>query len=54
MGLEIEAFCRVDRSHRLQRQALPADIAGAAEAVKGQSELDAVVAYLQMLGTAVK
>nr|WP_295075668.1 cytochrome-c oxidase, cbb3-type subunit II [uncultured Roseateles sp.] len=31
-----------------------ADIAGAAEAVKGSSELDAVIAYLQVLGTTVK
>ena len=31
-----------------------ADIAGAAEEVKGKSELDALVAYLQVLGTAVK
>lgn len=31
-----------------------ADIAGAAEAVKGKTELDAVVAYLQSLGTHVK
>jgi cytochrome c oxidase cbb3-type subunit 2 len=31
-----------------------AEVAGAAEAVKGRSELDAVVAYLQVLGTAVK
>ncbi|MDN3922041.1 cytochrome-c oxidase, cbb3-type subunit II [Roseateles violae] len=31
-----------------------ADIAGAAEGVKGRSELDAVIAYLQVLGTAVK
>ncbi|UZD53870.1 cytochrome-c oxidase, cbb3-type subunit II [Caldimonas aquatica] len=30
------------------------DIAGAAEAVKGKTELDAVVAYLQSLGTHVK
>jgi cytochrome c oxidase cbb3-type subunit II len=30
------------------------DIAGAAEAVKGKSELDALVAYLQVLGTALK
>ncbi|MNE85192.1 Cytochrome C oxidase, mono-heme subunit/FixO [compost metagenome] len=30
------------------------DIAGAAEAVKGKSEMDAMVAYLQVLGTAVK
>ena len=31
-----------------------ADIAGAAEGVKGKTELDAVVAYLQVLGTMVK
>lgn len=31
-----------------------AEIAGAAEAVKGRSELDAVIAYLQSLGTALK
>jgi len=31
-----------------------AEIAGAAEAVRGKTELDALVAYLQVLGTAVK
>src|SRR5215212_8140316 len=31
-----------------------ADIAGSAEAVKGKTEMDAVVAYLQSLGTKVK
>ena len=31
-----------------------AEIAGAAEAVKGRTELEAVIAYLQVLGTAVK
>ncbi|WP_437880534.1 cytochrome-c oxidase, cbb3-type subunit II [Pseudomonas sp. LRF_L74] len=31
-----------------------ADIAGAAEAVKGKSEMDALVAYLQGLGTSIK
>ncbi|WP_322981208.1 cytochrome-c oxidase, cbb3-type subunit II [Pseudomonas sp. C11] len=31
-----------------------ADIAGASDAVKGKSEMDALVAYLQVLGTAVK
>lgn len=30
------------------------DIAGASAAVKGKTELDAVIAYLQVLGTAVK
>lgn len=31
-----------------------ADLAGAAEAVKGHTEADAVIAYLQQLGTALK
>ena len=31
-----------------------ADIAGAGEAVKGKTEMEAVIAYLQVLGTAVK
>jgi cytochrome c oxidase cbb3-type subunit 2 len=31
-----------------------ADIAGAADAVQGKSEMDALVAYLQVLGTALK
>jgi cytochrome c oxidase cbb3-type subunit 2 len=31
-----------------------ADIAGAAEAVKGKTEMDAIVAYLQSLGRHVK
>ena len=31
-----------------------AEVAGAAEAVRGKTELDALVAYLQVLGTAVK
>jgi cytochrome c oxidase cbb3-type subunit 2 len=31
-----------------------ADIAGAAEALKGKSEQDALIAYLQGLGTALK
>ncbi|WP_296275624.1 cytochrome-c oxidase, cbb3-type subunit II [Pseudomonas sp. UBA7530] len=30
------------------------DIAGASDAVRGKSEMDALVAYLQVLGTAVK
>ena len=41
----------------LQRLGVPysaEEIAGAGEAVKGQSELDALVAYLQVLGTSVK
>ncbi len=31
-----------------------ADLAGAAEAVKGKTEMDAMIAYLQGLGTAIK
>jgi cytochrome c oxidase cbb3-type subunit 2 len=31
-----------------------ADIAGAAEAVKGKTEMEALVAYLQGLGTSIK
>jgi cytochrome c oxidase cbb3-type subunit II len=41
----------------LRRLGVPyseAEIAGAGDAVKGQTELDAVVAYLQVLGTSVK
>ena len=41
----------------LKRLGVPytdADIAGSAEAVKGKTEMDAIVAYLQSLGTHVK
>lgn len=41
----------------LRRVGVPytdADIAGAGEAVKGKTELDALVAYLQVMGTALK
>lgn len=31
-----------------------ADIAGSVEAVKGKTEMEALVAYLQVLGTLVK
>jgi cytochrome c oxidase cbb3-type subunit 2 len=31
-----------------------ADIAGATDAVKGKSEMDALIAYLQVLGTSIK
>ncbi|MDQ9436957.1 cytochrome-c oxidase, cbb3-type subunit II, partial [Escherichia coli] len=31
-----------------------ADIAGARDAVKGKTEMDAIVAYLQGLGTIIK
>jgi len=45
------------RMTALRRVGVPysdAEIAGAAKAVEGKSELDALVAYLQGLGTAVK
>jgi cytochrome c oxidase cbb3-type subunit 2 len=41
----------------MQRLGVPytdAEVAGAAEAVKGKTEMDALVAYLQSLGTHVK
>jgi len=41
----------------LQRLGVPysdADVGGAAEAVKGKTEMDAIVAYLQSLGRHVK
>jgi len=31
-----------------------ADIAGAAESVKGKTEMEALIAYLQQLGTGLK
>ncbi|MNE61492.1 Cytochrome C oxidase, mono-heme subunit/FixO [compost metagenome] len=31
-----------------------ADISGAVESLKGKTEMDALVAYLQVLGTAIK
>jgi cytochrome c oxidase cbb3-type subunit II len=43
--------------HALQQLGVPysdADIAGAAAAVKGKTEMDAMVAYLQALGTAIQ
>jgi cytochrome c oxidase cbb3-type subunit 2 len=45
------------RLRALQRLGVPysdADIAGSAEAVKGKTEMDAIVAYLQSLGRHVK
>ena len=45
------------RVRAMKRLGVPysdADVAGSAEAVKGMTELDAVVAYLQSLGTAVR
>ena len=45
------------RLNAMKRLGVPytdADIAGSAEAVKGKTEMDAVIAYLQSLGTHVK
>ena len=45
------------RMNALRRLGVPysdADVAAAAQAVKGRTELDALVAYLQVLGTQVK
>jgi len=45
------------RLKAMQRLGVPytdAQVAGSAEAVKGKSEMDALVAYLQSLGTQVK
>ncbi|MDY0747363.1 cytochrome-c oxidase, cbb3-type subunit II [Paucibacter sp. R3-3] len=45
------------RVRAMQRLGVPytdADVAGSAEAVQGKTEMDAIVAYLQSLGTAVK
>ncbi len=45
---------RLTAMRRLGVPYTDADIAGSAEAVKGKTELDALVAYLQSLGTHVK
>jgi cytochrome c oxidase cbb3-type subunit 2 len=45
------------RLKAMQRLGVPysdAEVAGAADAVKGKTEMDAVVAYLQSLGKQVK
>ena len=45
------------RLRALRRVGVPytdAEVAGAAEEVKGRTELDALIAYLQVLGTARK
>jgi cytochrome c oxidase cbb3-type subunit 2 len=56
-GTPVDPASVAPRMVALRRLGVPytdADIAGAADAVKGHSELDAVVAYLQSLGTHVK
>jgi cytochrome c oxidase cbb3-type subunit 2 len=56
-GAAVDAEGMAPRMKALRIVGVPytdAEIAAAAEAVKGRSELDALVAYLQVLGTAVK
>src|SRR5262245_53033761 len=53
----IDAASVPPRLRALQRLGVPysdADVTGAAEAVKGKTEMDAIVAYLQSLGRHVK
>ena len=45
------------RLHAMQRLGVPysdAEVTASADAVKGKTEMDAVVAYLQSMGTHVK
>jgi cytochrome c oxidase cbb3-type subunit II len=56
-GTAIDAASVPSHLRALQRLGVPysdADIAGAAEAVQGKTEMDAIVAYLQSLGRHVK
>jgi len=56
-GGEVDGALTVKKMEALRRIGVPytdADIAGAAAAVEGKSELDALVAYLQGLGTNLK
>ena len=53
----IDGALTVKKMEALRKIGVPytdADIAGAAAAVEGKSELDALVAYLQGLGTNLK
>jgi cytochrome c oxidase cbb3-type subunit 2 len=53
----VDAQALPDHLRALRRVGVPysdTDIAGASDAVQGRSELDALVAYLQVLGTSVK
>ncbi|HET7525703.1 MAG TPA: cytochrome-c oxidase, cbb3-type subunit II [Burkholderiaceae bacterium] len=56
-GAPVDAGGVASHLRALQRLGVPysdAEIAGAAEAVKGKTEMDAIVAYLQSLGRHVK
>ncbi len=54
---EVDAAGMAPRLNAMRTLGVPytdADIAGAADAVKGKTELEALIAYLQVLGTSVK
>jgi cytochrome c oxidase cbb3-type subunit 2 len=54
---QVDADAMPSHLRALRRVGVPytdADIAGATEAVKGKTELDAVIAYLQVLGIHLK
>ncbi len=54
---QIEPTSVAPKMQALQKLGVPyteADVSGAAEAVKGKTEEDALIAYLQVLGTALK
>ena len=51
---EFDAAARLTAMKRLGVPYSDDQIAGSAEAVKGKTEMDAIVAYLQSLGTHVK
>jgi cytochrome c oxidase cbb3-type subunit II len=56
-GAEVDAAGTADKMRALRKVGVPytaEDIAGADEAVRGKTDLDALVAYLQGLGTASK
>ncbi|HSC84806.1 MAG TPA: cbb3-type cytochrome c oxidase subunit II, partial [Pseudomonas sp.] len=49
-----DSAAKMQALHSLGVPYSEADIAGAQDAVKGHSEMDALVAYLQVLGTSLK
>ena len=54
---QVDAASMAPHMRALRRVGVPytdEEIAGAAEAVKGKTEMEAVIAYLQVLGTALK
>ncbi|MDV7210909.1 cytochrome-c oxidase, cbb3-type subunit II [Azotobacter beijerinckii] len=54
---ELNGMHTADKMEAMRTLGVPytdEDIAGAREAVKGKTELDALVAYLQVLGTSIK